>query len=112
MNMKRIEVTGSQGAGLLPPLNHLTMAIIIPLSSLPLLPPLLILLDHTYKLNSHALLRGLVLVFHKEYRLLTLLDGELRHLHARPEHIAVRRGVAAKFWERIPQFFSRPFSIS
>jgi hypothetical protein len=43
---------------------------------------------------------------------LTILDGELRHHHARPENIAVPQDVVTKTWERIPQFFSHPFSIS
>jgi hypothetical protein len=34
--LEGVEVEGIQGAGLLPPLNHLTMAIIIPLLFLPL----------------------------------------------------------------------------
>ena len=54
----------------------------------------------------------LLLIFILHRKKCPVLDGELRHHRTRPEHIPVHHDVVAEdTCDRIPQFFSRPFSI-
>ncbi len=95
------------------PQNQLTMVIIHPSHPLPstlsLLPPIYYCKEETL-MKLLCIILVLILVFYLKQRL-TILDGKLCH------HCACRKTLPCcimsywETWERIPQFFSCPFSI-